>query len=668
MATVTRTADAELLLRLRARERGAWEELYAEYAPRLRSFGHRLAGNPHDADDLVQETFVRAVPRLDRLDPETADVGAYLFTTLRNLFLKQVERTKRQQPVAEVPEPALPTPIEDDPERATLLRRQQDDVRGANARLQPRQRLVLALRELEDRSYAEIGELVGMKENAVAQLIFRARESLRTELRLAEVDPTRLPEACRRYLPLLAAHLDGQLKPPRLAETIGHLEDCERCQAALESMREASRRYRAIVLPALLETDEARAAVERRLDEVGYWEGPRRSLRSPKRLAAVAAAVLALGGGGAALGVGLSRDGGAARHPDGATDAGRGSTAATSSEAVSTAETAPATTSSAVVAPSAPPRTTRTATAPRTAEASETTSSSSPAPTRPPPAPAPEPKPKPEPTRPPTLPAALADTKAPAVTFTLRPAATVGTDAARIAFRANEAATFTCRLDVGAFAPCTSPVQLSGLAEGPHTFAVRARDSAGNVSAAAHLGWTFLRPDTTPPIVTISSGPTASTADTSASFGFSAAEGGVAFECSLDASAYAPCTSPTTYTSLGAGSHAFAVRGRDAAGNTSEPSTMSWTVVTPLPDLAVGSFSKNSITVVNRGTAAAGPSVLTITLVGTFTVPTLAPGAAATFSWSTCRIGTYSAIVDRTAVVVESDESNNSVARRNTCP
>jgi RNA polymerase sigma-70 factor (ECF subfamily) len=131
----------------------------------------------HDADDLVQETFVRAVPRLDKLDPETADVTGYLFTTLRNLFLKQVARTKRQQPVAEVPEPALPTPIEDDPERSALLLARQDEVRVANARLQPRQRLVLALRELEDRSYAEIGELVGMKENAAAQLIFRARES-----------------------------------------------------------------------------------------------------------------------------------------------------------------------------------------------------------------------------------------------------------------------------------------------------------------------------------------------------------------------------------------------------------------------------------------------------------------------------------------------------------
>jgi len=269
MATVARTPDAELLRRLRARDRQAWEELYAEYQPRLRAFAFRLAGNVHDADDLVQETFVRAVPRLDRLDPDTAEIAPYLFTTLRNLFLKQVERGKRQRPVAEVPEPALPTPIEDDPQRSLLLAGQQDEVRVANARLQPRQRLVLALRELEDRSYAEIGVLVGMKENAVAQLIFRARESLRTELRLAQVDPDRLPEECRRFLPLLAAHLDGQLKGPRRAETLEHLEGCERCQAALADMREASRRYRVILLP--LGAEDARAAVDEQLEEAGYW-------------------------------------------------------------------------------------------------------------------------------------------------------------------------------------------------------------------------------------------------------------------------------------------------------------------------------------------------------------------------------------------------------------
>ena len=167
---------------------------------------------------------------------------------------------------------------------------------------------MLALRELEDRSYAEIGEIVGMKENAVAQLIFRARESLRTELRLAQVDPERLPEECRRFLPLLAAHLDGQLKGARRDETLAHLEGCERCQAALADMQEASRRYRLLLLPPL-GADEARAAVDDRLEASGYWASapsPRRA-RHVRRAGALVAAAVVLGGGGAALGVAIVR-------------------------------------------------------------------------------------------------------------------------------------------------------------------------------------------------------------------------------------------------------------------------------------------------------------------------------------------------------------------------
>src|SRR5262245_24655038 len=176
MAVAPTSTDAVLVRRLRERDPSAWDDVYAEYASRLRAFAYRLSGSPHDADDLVQETFVRALPRLDRLDPDTAAVGPYLFTTLRNLFLKSVKRGGRAEPVADVPEPRTAAPIEDDPERSTLLHAQQEEVRVANARLAPRQRLVLALRELEDRSYAEIGEVVGLSENAVAQLISRAGE------------------------------------------------------------------------------------------------------------------------------------------------------------------------------------------------------------------------------------------------------------------------------------------------------------------------------------------------------------------------------------------------------------------------------------------------------------------------------------------------------------
>jgi RNA polymerase sigma factor (sigma-70 family) len=579
MATAVRTPDTELLLRLRAREREAWEELYGAYQPRLRGFAYRLAGNVHDADDLVQETFVRAVPRLDELDPGTVDIGAYLFATLRNLFLKQVERGKRQQPVADVPEPSVPMPLEEDPERRTLLVRQQEEVRIANARLQPRQRLVLALRELEERSYAEIGEIVGMNENAVAQLIFRARESLRTELRLAQVDPESLPDECRRFLPLLAAHLDGQLKGARRDQTLAHLDDCERCQSALAEMQEASRRYRSL-LPLLLEADEARAAIEQRLDEVGYWTRPGRLARRSLAIGA-AATVALLTGGGVAIGV-LTRDSADEPGPGARATAAAG-TAESTDPAATASESLPVTTSKATSGK-----------------------------------PPPKQKAKKQP-----------------------PTATTGTTTA-------------------AQTQAAKPVAEPALTPAPTPPKPKPPPATSPPTAAPP-------PDITAPTVRIDSAPGASTSETSASFSFSANEDAVTFRCSLDGRAEAACASPASYGSLAIGSHTFAVRATDRAGNTGDAATHLWSVFELLPDLHVVAFSRNTITVGNNGTAAAGPSTLTITLVGTFSVPSLAPGALATFSWSTCRVGVYSAIVDRTNAVRESDEANNAASRRNTC-
>jgi RNA polymerase sigma factor (sigma-70 family) len=700
MATVARTPDAELLRRLRARDRQAWEELYAEYQPRLRAFAFRLAGNVHDADDLVQETFVRAVPRLDRLDPETAEIAPYLFTTLRNLFLKQVERGKRQQPVAEVPEPALPTPIEDDPQRSLLLAGQQEEVRVANARLQPRQRLVLALRELEDRSYAEIGVLVGMKENAVAQLIFRARESLRTELRLAQVDPDRLPEECRRFLPLLAAHLDGQLKGPRRAETLEHLEGCERCQSALADMREASRRYRVILLP--LGAEDARAAVDEQLEEAGYWQtgGSRRLLvPRPALILLAAAAGLLLAAAGTALGVELARSPERAVlasvpiEPPATTEAPVVATDAVETVAPIVPKE-PTTTGAAkakkvkkkapkpepVVVPKVKTKKKPTTTAASTASTTTTTKTAPrlvPLP-KPKPKPAPgttstpkpkQPKPK-RPAPPPTTTAVTAapDITAPTVTITSAPGATSASAAADIAFQADEpAVAFACKLDAGAYAACTSPAHLAGLAPGAHSFSVRGTDKAGNAGQPATVGWTYVPPDTTPPTVAITGGPSGTTTEPSASFTFSADEAASSFQCSLDGSAFGGCQSPASYSSLSPGQHSFAVKATDQAGNTSAPATRSWTIAQPLPDLVVSAFGRFSITVSNRGNGRAGASVLTITYVGTFQVPALAPGGSATFSWSTCKPAVYVAVVDRTQAVTESNESNNTASLRNSC-
>jgi hypothetical protein len=90
--------------------------------------------------------------------------------------------------------------------------------------------------------------------------------------------------------------------------------------------------------------------------------------------------------------------------------------------------------------------------------------------------------------------------------------------------------------------------------------------------------------DTTAPNTTVSSGPSGTTTSTGASFGFSSSESGSTFQCSLDSGSWSSCTSPKSYSGLAVGSHTFAVKATDAAGNTdASPATRSWTVQASTP-------------------------------------------------------------------------------------
>ena len=180
------------------------------------------------------------------------------------------------------------------------------------------------------------------------------------------------------------------------------------------------------------------------------------------------------------------------------------------------------------------------------------------------------------------------DSTAPDTTLSSGPSGTTGSRAATFAFASNEAgATFECNLDGAGFGACASPVGYSGLADGAHAFAVRAVDAAGNVDTTpATRAWTV---DVTPPDTTLASGPSGTVASASASFAFTATEPGATFECSLDAAAFAPCTSPRGLTNLADGAHTFAVRARDAALNVDPtPASRTWKVDTTPPDTTLG--------------------------------------------------------------------------------
>jgi Big-like domain-containing protein/fibronectin type III domain protein len=188
------------------------------------------------------------------------------------------------------------------------------------------------------------------------------------------------------------------------------------------------------------------------------------------------------------------------------------------------------------------------------------------------------------------------DTTPPQTTIATGPSGTVTTASATFAFSADEqGSTFACSLDGAPFAACTSPQQYSGLADGAHTFDVRATDPVGNTDATpAHLAWTV---DTIPPSTLANPSVAPVTNSSSVSFALTSDESNVTFECRLDGSAYSSCTSPKQYSGLADGDHTFTARATDAAGNTEpDPSPFSWTVDTNAPETTIDAGPQGAAT------------------------------------------------------------------------
>ena len=176
----------------------------------------------------------------------------------------------------------------------------------------------------------------------------------------------------------------------------------------------------------------------------------------------------------------------------------------------------------------------------------------------------------------------------PDTTITLGPSGTVASTSAAFEFTASQAdSTFECQLDGGGFGTCTSPASFSDLAQGGHTFDVRATNVDAQTGAPASAAWTV---DTVAPDTAIGSGgPSGTVSSTAATFTFSSDDPGATFQCSLDAGSFAACSSPASYT-VGDGAHTFAVQAVDGAGNVdSTPASASWTVDATAPAVVITS-------------------------------------------------------------------------------
>ncbi len=133
--------------------------------------------------------------------------------------------------------------------------------------------------------------------------------------------------------------------------------------------------------------------------------------------------------------------------------------------------------------------------------------------------------------------------------------------------------------------------------DGFHTIRVWSRDASGAISNTPTLVTFFL--DQLPPSVTLSQAPNTVSNVTSPSFVFSGSDPGggtiSGYECRLDSGSYATCSSPSSVSGLGAGSHTYSIRALDSAGNYSTVVTHAWTLDLTAPTIAISS-APNAIT------------------------------------------------------------------------
>jgi RNA polymerase sigma-70 factor (ECF subfamily) len=162
-------------------EAPSWADVVEQHSARVYRLAYRLTGNPHDAEDLTQEVFVRVFRSLSSYTPGTFEGWLHRITT--NLFLDGARRKAkiRFDALGDDAETRLPSRTIT-PDAAVLEGIFDDDVEIALAALPPDFRAAVVLCDVEGLSYDEIADVLGLKLGTVRSRIHRGRSMLRAEL------------------------------------------------------------------------------------------------------------------------------------------------------------------------------------------------------------------------------------------------------------------------------------------------------------------------------------------------------------------------------------------------------------------------------------------------------------------------------------------------------
>src|SRR5438067_6532899 len=229
------------LLAQRPRPDRGFERLYRRHVGDVYRYALAVMRNAPDAEDVTQTTFMNALRAFQRGDrPEKPQ--HWLIAIAHNVCRQRFRQSARR-----------PTEVAFDDDIGSQLVEPDDDtpsgedIRRALGHLAFNQRAALVMRELEGRSYAEIGAILELSPSAVETLIFRARRALREQL---ETSLT-----CGEAELAISKQLDGRLARKDKAALRAHLRECKECATFARrqrAQRTAIRSLAAVPVPTSL--------------------------------------------------------------------------------------------------------------------------------------------------------------------------------------------------------------------------------------------------------------------------------------------------------------------------------------------------------------------------------------------------------------------------------
>jgi RNA polymerase sigma-70 factor (ECF subfamily) len=184
--------DQEIVALARGGEEAAYRELVRRYERPLFSLLYRMVRDRELAEDLAQETFVKALNAIESYRPEYK-FSSWIFKIANNAAIDHLRRRELDtlslegSPHAETPEAIEATALQigdrqESPLDEVEARELGGEIEVAIAKLRPEYRACILLRHIEGRAYEEIAEILGLPLGTVKTYIHRARNELRREL------------------------------------------------------------------------------------------------------------------------------------------------------------------------------------------------------------------------------------------------------------------------------------------------------------------------------------------------------------------------------------------------------------------------------------------------------------------------------------------------------